>query len=126
MGRGYSLDLRDRVARAVVGGETVRAVAARFEVSAASAARWSGLHRAKGSAKMARQGRPKGGGILAPYEGFLTNSVEAKPDITLGELADMLDKKHGLRVAVGSVWRALCRVGYTYKKTTDGERMWAR
>jgi transposase len=43
MGRGYSLDLRDRVGRAVVGGQTVRAASARFEVSVASFVRWSGL-----------------------------------------------------------------------------------
>lgn len=125
MGRGYSLDLRDRVGRAVVSGETVRSVAARFEVSVASAVRWSGLYGASGSAKMMRQGRPVGGGILAPHVDFLTGAIEAKPDVTLCELADMLDEKHGLRVALGSVWRQLCKAGYTYKKTADGQRMWA-
>jgi transposase len=126
MGRGYSLDLRDRVGRAVVGGQTVRAAAARFEVSVASVVRWSGLYRANGSAKMARQGRPCGGGILAPYVEFLTGCVDAKPDVTLVELVEMLEKKYGLRVALGSVWRVLCKAGYTYKKTIDGQRVWTR
>lgn len=126
MGRGYSLDIRDRVGRAVVSGQTVREVAARFEVSVASVVRWSGLFRAAGSAKMARQGRPSGGGILAPYVGFLTSCVDAKPDVTLVELVEMLEKKHGLQVVLGSVWRVLCKAGYTYKKTAHGQRMWTR
>lgn len=126
MGRGYSLDLRDRVARAVVGGETVRVVAARYEISVASAVRWSGRLRATGNAAMPRQGRPKGGGVLAPYVEFLTSSVDAKPDVTLAELVVILASKHGLRVTLGSIWRVLGKAGYTYKKTIDGDRAWSR
>ena len=126
MGRGYSLDMRERVARAVTNGATVRAVAARFEVSAASVVRWSGRFRETGSAQMPRQGRPVGRGILAPYLDFLTGTVDARPDVTLAELVEILDQKHGLRVALGSLGRVLNKVGYTYKKTAYGQRMWSR
>ncbi len=41
MTRPYSGDLRARVAAAVVGGQTCLAVAALFDVSISSAAKWS-------------------------------------------------------------------------------------
>ena len=43
MGKSYSMEMRERVARDVARGQTVRTVAARFEVSVASAVRWSYL-----------------------------------------------------------------------------------
>ena len=46
-----------------------------------------------GSPAPARQGRPRGTGRLAPYETFLVQTVEAKPDITMPELAARLSGK---------------------------------
>jgi transposase len=45
MSKSYSMEMRERVIRDVGRGQTVRAVAARFEVSIASVVRWSGLSR---------------------------------------------------------------------------------
>jgi len=38
------------------------------------------------------------------------------PDITLAEIADHLERSHGLRVAPCTVWRFFARQGVTYKK----------
>jgi transposase len=126
MGKGYSIDIRERVARDVSRGQTVRAVAQRFEVSVASVVRWSRLSRASGSVAPGRQGRRPGGGKLAAFMVFLTKSVEEKPDITMPELAEKLTAYGGLVVRPASLSRVLCKAGYTYKKTVDGKRMRTR
>ena len=48
-----SMDLRDRAVAAVLGGESCRAAAARFGVSAASVVRWMQRYRLHGSAEPA-------------------------------------------------------------------------
>ena len=76
--------------------------------------------RQAGSPAPARQGRPPGGGKLAPYETFLVQRVEMKPDITMPELAARLFEEHGVIAAPATLSRLLCRYGFTYKKSPDG------
>src|SRR5215207_10669069 len=73
-----------------------------------------------GSPAPARQGRPRGTGRLAPYESFLVQTVEAKPDITMPELAARLREARGISAAAATLSRLLCRRGFTYKKISDG------
>jgi len=119
MTRSYSLDLRVRVIAFVEGGHSRRAAARHFGVSDSFAIKL--LHRQTrlGSPASARQGRPRGTGKLAPYEEFLVQVVEAKPDITMPELAARLLEKHGVTVAPATLSRLLCRRGFTYKKIPD-------
>jgi hypothetical protein len=49
--------------------------------------------RATGSLAPARQGRPPGGGKLAPYRELLIGWVERDEDITMPELADRLARE---------------------------------
>ena len=56
MGRPYSLDLRDRVARFVVSGGSCREAAERFGVGVATAVRWSQRLRSEGSPAARRIG----------------------------------------------------------------------
>jgi hypothetical protein len=50
-----------------------------------------------------------------PYETFL-QAVEAKPAITMPELAAQLLDEHGIVAAPAMLSRFLCRHGLTYKK----------
>jgi transposase len=105
MGRYYSLDLRVRVAGLVDAGYSRRAAARRFGVSDSFAIKLLQRQRHSGSPAPARQGRPRGTGRLAPYETFLVETVQAKPDITMPELAA------GSRRSMGSARpRPPCRV----------------
>jgi transposase len=54
------------------------------------------------------------------YEAFLIRTVEAKPAITMPELAACLLEEHGIVAAPAMLSRFLCRRGFTYKKTADG------
>jgi len=91
--------------------------------------------RHSGSLAPARQGRPPGRGKLVPYEAFLIQIVEAKPAITMPELAARLLDEHGIVAAPAMLSRFLCRHGLTYKKqlmaaecphadVRDGCRIW--
>ena len=126
MGKSYSMEMREKVARDVARGQTVRTVAARFEVSVASAVRWSGLSGTQRSVASSRRCRRPGGGILAPFMAFLTSTVDAKSDVIMPEVVDLLVVHGGPRVGPASLSRVLCKVGYTYKNTADGELMRTR
>jgi transposase len=126
MAQSYSLDLRVRVAGFVEAGHSCRAAARHFAVSDSFAIKLMQRQRRSGSPAPARQGRPQGTGKLAPYETFLIRTVEAKPDITMPELAARLREEHGVAAAPASLSRLLCRHGFTYKKTVDGGGMRTR
>ena len=55
-----------------------------------------------------------------PYEAFLIRTVEAKPAITMPELAARLLEEHGIVAAPAMLSRFLCRHGFSYKKVADG------
>jgi transposase len=120
MGHCYSLDLRVRVADFVEAGHSCRAAARHFDVSDSFAIKLVRRKRHFGSPRPARQGRPPGRGKLVPYEAFLIQTVEAKPAITMPELAARLLEEHGVVAAPAMLSRFLCQRGFSYKKIPDG------
>ncbi|OCP00439.1 transposase, partial [Ensifer sp. LC13] len=76
--------------------------------------------RVAGTVAPLRQGRPPGSGKLSAYLSFLIAQIEAKPDMTMPELADRLEDTHGVRVPASSLSRVLVAQGFTYKKSPDG------
>ena len=67
MGKAYSSDLRDRISAQVLSGQSRRAAARNFGVSASCAVKLVQRVAKTGSTAPARQGRPAGGGKLAPH-----------------------------------------------------------
>jgi transposase len=96
MGHCYSLDLRVRVADFVEAGHSCRAAAERFDVRESLAIKLVRRTRDTGSPAPAWQGRPPGSGKLVPYESLLIQTVEARPAITMPELAARLLAEHGI------------------------------
>jgi transposase len=119
MGKGYSLDLRKRVVSHVKSGHSRRDAARRFGVSESCAVKLLQRVEATGSPAPARQGRPPGGGKLAPHRDFLIAQVKAKNDITMPELAVVLLKR-GVEADPSSLSRVLCEAGFSYKKSAHG------
>lgn len=117
MGKAYSIDLRERVAKHVADGGSCREAGRRFGVSASTAVRVAVSQATRGTVAPRKQGRPAGQGKLAPYVGFLVEIVEAVPDITMPELARALAAEHGVKVHPSSISRVLIRAGMTYKKS---------
>src|SRR3954463_4309510 len=95
MTQSFSLDLRVRVAAFVEAGHSCRAAARHFAVSESFAIKLLQRKRQIGSLAPARQGRPPGGGKLVACESFLIQTVEARPAITMPELAARLLDEQG-------------------------------
>jgi len=117
MAKTLSQDLRARLIEAVEGGTSRRAAAGRFKVGVATAIRWVREFRATG----ATAAKPKGGDQrshrIEAYRNVIFGAVEAQVDITLVELAELLEREHGASFAPSTVWRFLDRHRLTVKKT---------
>ena len=79
MGKSSSVDLRVRIIGEIERGQSCRAAARRFGVSAATAVRLAQRKAHTGSLAPARQGRPAGNGLLAAHVEVLVGWVEAAP-----------------------------------------------
>lgn len=111
-----SNDLRERVVAAVSGGESCRAVAARFGVAVSSVVKWSQRHRATGSVapgKMGGHRKP----VLEPHRAFIKERISRTPHLTLHKLKDELAAR-GVKVSHNAVWMFLRREGLRFKKNT--------
>jgi len=116
MGQSYSTDLRRRVVEFVGQGHSRREAANHFSVSASFAVKLLALHAQSGSVAPRRQGRPPGQGKLLAHRDYLTRQVDAKPDMTMPELAAKLAAERGVRARPSSLSRILTRAGFTFKK----------
>jgi transposase len=85
----------------------------------ATAIRWVRVFHATG----ATRAKPKGGDQrsqrIEAYRAAILGAVEAKVDITLVELAEMLRREHGAHFAPSTVWRFLNRHAMTLKNVPD-------
>ena len=115
----YSLDLRERVVRAVDRGEqTQQQIAERFGVGTTWIKKLLRQRREIGSIGP----KPRGGGMPAKYTGKalerLRKALVAQPDATLAELRD----RTGVKASIMAVSRALDRLGARRKKSRSGRR----
>lgn len=120
MGKPTSNDLRQRIVRGVECGESRRGVAARFQVAPSTAVRVVARYEATGSVEPAKQGRPRGRGKLGRHRDFVIAQVDRKPDITMPELAAVLQAERGLKVDPSNLSKFLIAQGYSYKKNPAG------
>jgi transposase len=111
MGKPYSMDLRERVRAEIESGGSRRAAARRYDVSPSVAVKLIDRMSRTGSVEPERQGRPPGGGKLAPYLAALLDWVEAEPDITMPELAARLQVEKAITAHPASLSRVLLKAG---------------
>lgn len=122
MGKAHSVDLRERVYGDVALGKSRRAAARRFGVSASTGVRLVQRMERTGSLEPAPQGRPRGSGKLAAHQEQLIAWVEAEPDMSMPELAALLEAECGVLAHPTSLSRLLLASGYTVKKNAAGRR----
>ena len=116
MAKPLSEDLRVRVIRAVDGGMSRRAAAERFGVSPASAVRFVREWRESGRTRATGPGGDQRSHRIEAYYDVILSAIEAKPDLTLVEIAEMLKNEQGASFAPSSIWRFLDRHAVTFKK----------
>ncbi len=119
--KAYSLDLRQRVLQAALGGDhSIAEVANRFGVGTAFVNKMLRLHRAGEDLSP----RPHGGGyparLLPRHEKLLRSQVRRQKDATLEELRAHLEEQSGLAVSISTVSRALIRLDLGRKKKSGG------
>ncbi len=114
MARPYSIDLRERVVRAVEGGLSRRRAAGVFEVAISTVVEWVRVWRQSGSLAA----KPMGGDHSTRLKGersWLLERIAAVPDLTLEEIRAELAAR-GNHVGYGTVWRLFAAEGVRFKK----------
>jgi len=113
----YSIDLRERVAKAWDASGDADEVAATFSVSRAWVHRLAQRRRETGSIAPRKQTKFRGR-VLAGQEDRLKALVTATPDATLAELREQLPTT----AALSTLWLELDRLGLTLKKNRTRRR----
>ena len=105
-----SRDLRERIARAVSDGSSIRQAADRFRVSPSAAIKLMQRVRQTGSTAPAKIGgyrRP----VLEPYADVLRKMASEKKGITLREIQARLVGQNEPPSRIGLMWPAIASIG---------------
>jgi transposase len=113
----YSMDLRERVARAFAASGDAEEVAATFGVSRAWVHRLTQRRRETGSLAPRKPTKFRSR-VLAGQETRLAALIQARPDATLAELREALPTT----AALSTLWREIDRLGVTFKKNRTRRR----
>lgn len=113
----YSMDLRQRVARAWDVGLDAETIAAKYEVSRAWVHRLIQRRRETGSLAPRKQTKFRRR-VLADQEAKLAALIAAQPDATLVEIREALPTS----AALSTLWHAIDRLQLTVKKNGTRRR----
>lgn len=115
MGRPYSVDLRERVVRAVeIDGLTCREAAARFDIAPSTAGNWVRRLRDTGGLLPGRMGGHRPPKIAGEHRLWLVERCRAHAFTVRGLVKELGDR--GLSVNFRSVWAFVHAEKLTYKK----------
>lgn len=117
MAAPYSMDLRERVAKAWDESGDADEIATTFRVSRAWVHRLMQRRRETGSIAPRKQTRFRAR-VLAGQEERLSALITAQPDATLAEIRDALPTT----AALSTLWLAIDRLGVTVKKNGTRRR----
>lgn len=115
MSRALSVDLRERVLKAVAAGATHREAAVRFGVSAASVSRWRAVMRERGDARPKALGGDRRSGRIDAHREAIIDALGPEADRTIEEVRQVL-RDQGLIFSFGSLQRFFVRHDITRKK----------
>jgi transposase len=122
MAKTLSEDLRTRVIAAVEGGMSRHAAAARFGIGVATAVRWLRAWRDEGATAAKPRGGDRHSSRIEALGAVILGTIERQVDITLAELAELLEHEHGERFAPSTIWRFLDRHDVSFKKNRARQR----
>jgi len=113
-----SMDIREKVMKAIVGGMSRRQAAARFDIGPATAVRWAKRVETSGSIAPSKMGGDRRSQRIEAHADFIRAQIEEQPDLTIMELREKIRERHGVGFGYGTVWRFLARHNITRKKKT--------
>jgi putative transposase len=115
MGQAYSMDLRERVVRAVeVDGLSRREAAERFSLAPSTVINWVRRLRATGDLRPGQMGGHKPKKIAGPHRAWLLERCHAAQFTVRGLVAELGER--GLKVDYRSVWEFLHAEKLSFKK----------
>src|SRR5258708_1714456 len=117
--QALSLDLRERIIRSWQRGQAKAGIARVFMVSLSSVKRYINQFTREGHVRPTVQRRVEGK-LTKRWRKRLARQVEAHPDYTLAQQADLWNEQYKLQVSESCLSRALRRMGLTRKKKTLG------
>jgi transposase len=121
MGKPYSIDLRERVVGAVVGGGlSCHRAAAQFGVGVSTAIAWVRRRRETGSIAPGKMGGYKSKAIAGEHRDWLLRRVKAGDFTLRGLVAELAER--GLKVDYRSVWNFVHAEKLSFKKKPGGWR----
>jgi putative transposase len=122
MAKPYSIDLRERVVRAVEEeGASRRQAAERFGVAASTAVNWLRRYRATGSAAPGQMGGHKPRKIAGAHRDWLLERCRQDQGFTLmGLVRELRDR--GLKVDYRTVWAFVHEEQLSFKKNRARQR----
>src|SRR5258706_9690189 len=113
--RAYSIDLKERLVRAVANGLPMREAARRFGVAVPTVKRAVVQQRETGSlARKPIPGRPRE--MNREHEVLLRTRLEAAPDATVLEHGAWWAEQYGQQLSEATMWRAVPPPGGAHKK----------
>jgi transposase len=112
----YSVDLRERVMRALADGASITEAARRFSVSRDAITDWRDHLAATGSVtpRPATGGHPRR--LTADDDTAIAAHIDAHPDRTIAELCAWWAETHGIQIPYTTMWRAVARLDRPLKK----------
>jgi len=121
MAKPLSMDLRERVIRAVENeGLSCRAAAARFEIGVSTAIGWVRRYRETGSVAAGQMGGHKPKAIRDEHEVWLRQRIRERDFTLRGLVAELADR--GLKVDYHSVWNFVHAEALSFKKNRARQR----
>ena len=112
-----SMDIREKVMKAIAGGMSRRQAAARFDIGPATAVRWAKRVETSGSVAPSKMGGDRRSRRIEAHAEFILAQLEEQPDLIL-ELREKIRERHGVGFGHATVWRFLARHKITRKKKT--------
>ena len=120
-GRGYALELRERIVERVGNGHTIHDAARHYSVHPTTVVRYLALdQQGQLGVVLTSPGRPRR--VTSLDEVQLMRQLDEHPDATLIEHARMLEEATGLVVSFKTVDRVFARHGITHKKNAGRQR----
>lgn len=118
MARAYADDLRRKLLQAHDRKQgSLQALAERFGVSAGWAWKISAMRRRTGSVERPQQRHGPVSRVTSVVEARLRERVRARPEVTLAELQQQLQRDEGLYLSIGRLWLGLQEMGLRRKKS---------
>lgn len=111
--RAYSMDLRERIVRAVRAGKSKSETARVFGVGLATVKRYVVRDEQGELAARKSPGRPRS--IPVESQADLERQLDASPDATLEEHCEAWQKSHGTKVTITTMHYSIARAKYTLK-----------